>query len=306
MIVAVMILLFLVFLLFLLGCKLAAFAMHIQRQSLEDARAWQEAHYDLSWYDPLEKNDYVVDCKDGYRLHVEFLKNPVSTTRYILLSHGYTDNRFGSLKYAKMYLDLGFHVIAYDLRGHGANDPTFCTYSARESQDLSDLILDSRRRYPEATFFGIHGESLGAASSIAVLRFHPQIDFVVADCPFSEITSVIQAGMKSMHIPPVLAHLVSLCARIRYGYSFHTMRPIDSLPGNTVPILFIHGAADTFIPPHHSQDMAKVTSGYSEVHLIPQAPHAASILTAPQAYKTYVQDFLQTVEDREKRSQPCI
>ena len=40
--------------LILMGFFLANYAMTGKRQTLEEARAWQEEHYDLSWYDPLE------------------------------------------------------------------------------------------------------------------------------------------------------------------------------------------------------------------------------------------------------------
>ena len=124
----------------------AGYSMRVRPQTLEEARAWQEDHYDLSWYDPLDKADYTVTCDDGYVLHAQILYNPAGTDRYVLISHGYTDNRFGALKYAKLYLDLSFNVIVYDLRGHGLNEPTFCTYSVRERKDLLAMIRDSRTR----------------------------------------------------------------------------------------------------------------------------------------------------------------
>ena len=275
-----------------LGFALAGYSMGIRRQTLEDARQWQELHYDLSWYNPPAKSDYTVKSYDGYVLHAQLLQNPQKTDKFILISHGYTDNRFGALKYAKMYLDLGFNVIVYDLRGHGENEPTFCTYSVRERKDLLALILDSRRRYADMALLGLHGESLGAATSIAVLGEKPPVDFVVADCGFSEIISVFKDGLRKMHLPSFLTGLASLCARIRYGYSFSAMRPIDSLAGNAVPILLIHGAEDRFIPPTHSEKMKAATRGYAEIHLIPGAAHARSMLTAPESYREYVLAFL--------------
>lgn len=273
------------------GFFFATSSMSIRRQTLEKARKWQEDHYDLSWYDPLEKTDYQVTSYDGYILNVELIRNTVPSDKFILISHGYSDNRFGSLKYTKMYLDLGFNVIVYDLRGHGENEATFCTYSARERKDLAALIQDCRDRYQPA-IFGIHGESLGAATSIACLEEKPQIDFVVADCGFSDISNVLKGGVKSMHLPEGLVSLSSVCARLRYGYSYDMMRPIDSLADNEVPILFIHGAEDTFILPENSERMKKETKGYSELHLISEAAHAASVLTAPEEYREIVEAFL--------------
>ena len=200
-----------------LGFFLADFSMKIRRQTLEQAGQWQSEHYDISWYDTIKKQDYTVKSYDGYVLHAQKIFNSQPTDRYVLISHGYTDNHIGSLKYTRMYLDLGFNVILYDLRGHGENEPTFCTYSIRERRDLEALIRDSRARYLEAKLFGIHGESLGSATSIAVLEYKPPIDFVVADCGFSEITTVMQGGLRGMHLPAWLVHWASVCAKVRFG-----------------------------------------------------------------------------------------
>ena len=291
MLIALIILAVLVVLAIAAGFFFASSSMSIRRQTLDEARKWQEDHYDLSWYDPLEKTEYQVTSYDGYVLNAELISNPIPADKYVLLSHGYTDNRFGSLKYTKMYLDLGFNVIVYDLRGHGENEPTFCTYSVRERKDLIALIRDCRDRYQPAVL-GIHGESLGAATSIACLEDKPQIDFVVADCGFSDISNVLKGGVKSMHLPEGLVPLASVCARLRYGYSYDMMRPIDSLADNEIPILFIHGAEDSFILPENSERMEKETKGYSELHLIPGAAHAASVLTAPEEYQEIVEAFL--------------
>ncbi len=289
------VLLILVLLILALGYFLSVFSLSIKRQTLEEARAWQEDHYDISWYDGLDKTDYTVPSYDGYLLHVQLLRNPRPTDRYVLISHGYTDNRLGSLKYTRIYLDLGFHVILYDLRGHGLNEPTFCSYSIRESRDLDLLIRDCRRRYPEASVFGIHGESLGSATSVACLKYRPPVDFVVADCGFSEIISVMQAGLRGMHLPPAMVHVASLWTRLRCGFFYRRMRPIDSLADNEVPILFFHGEQDDFILPFHSRDMSRATKGYSELHVIPGAGHAASVLTAPEEYRRCTEAFLKKI-----------
>ena len=224
----------------------------------------------------LEKTDYTVSGYEDYILHVEYLKNPVPTTRYMILSHGYTDNRMGSLKYVSMYMDLGFNCIIYDLRGHGENESTFTTYGIREALDLKSLIEDTKTRYSDITILGLHGESLGAATTITSLKYKPQIEFAVADCGFSDIDNVLREGYRNAHVPVFLVDLADLGAKIRYHYSLKDMRPIDSLDDNTIPILFLHGEEDTFILPKNSMDMADRTKGKHELHLIPKAGHAES------------------------------
>ena len=266
------------------GFYLARFSMTGKRQTLEEARAWQEEHYDLSWYDGLDKRDYTVTSGDGYALHCQLVCSPAPSDRYVIISHGYTDNRFGALKYGKLYLDLGFNLIVYDLRGHGLNAPTFCTYSVRESEDLNAVIADARARFGGMKALGLHGESLGAATTVAVLKYAPAVDFAVADCGFSEITPVLVGGLRAMKLPGGLVRVASACARLRYGYSFGRMRPIDSLAESRVPVLFIHGAEDDFITPDHSRRMYDAARGEKQLVLIPGAKHANSVLPDPAMY----------------------
>lgn len=271
---------------------LPSFVMTGKRQTLDEAFAWQSEHYDTSFYEKLQKTDYTVAGDGGYTLHAELIRNDVPSAKYIILSHGYTDNRMGSLKYVPMYLELGFNCIVYDLRGHGENATDFTTYGIREARDLKCLVDDTRTRYPDLALLGLHGESLGAATTVTVLKYQPAVDFAVADCGFSDIENVLRTGYRKAHLPSFLFDVADFAGRLRYHYSLKDMRPIDSLDANTVPILFIHGTDDSFILPKNSEDMARRTKGAREVRLIPGAGHAESILTAPAEYKQYVGAFL--------------
>ena len=271
---------------------LASFVMTGIRQTLDEAMKWQSERYDTSFYNDLDHTDYTVRSFDGYELHARLLRCPDHSGKYVIISHGYTDNRIGSLKYAKMYIALGYSCILYDLRGHGLNQSTFTTYGIREGQDIAALIKDTRQRYSDIVQLGLHGESLGAASTVTSLQFKPEVDFVVADCGFSDIDNVLREGYRNAGAPVFLVDVADFGAKMRYHYSLKKMRPIDSLDGKEIPILFIHGADDTFILPKNSEDMAKRTKGYSELHLIQGAGHAESMLHAPDEYGKIVENFL--------------
>lgn len=296
----VSLILIIIALLIVFGRLLSDLLMGIKRQSYAEARAWQEEHYDLSWYDITDKQTYKFNSFDGYALNVQLLICPEPSEKYVIISHGYTDNLFGALKYAKIYLDLGFNVLVYDLRGHGENEPTYCTYTVRERKDLRDLIKDTRARHPEMEVLGLHGESLGASTSIAVLNYQPEIDFIVSDCAFSEIRSVLEGGLRSMHLPPALLNLAGFFVKLRFGVSIDQMRPEDALKGNKVPILFIHGQNDDLIPQVHSEKMITETDGYRDLRLIKGAGHAESVITAPEEYAEYVKEFVTEVLENKR------
>lgn len=298
-IIIIIVILILIALLIIAGRLLSNMMTGIKRQSYAEARAWQDKRTDLSWYDIIDKQTYKVNSFDGYALNAQLLINSRHTEKYVIISHGYTDNMMGALKYAKIYLDLGFNVLIYDLRGHGENEPSYCTYTVRERKDLRDMIKDLRSRHPDMVALGLHGESLGAATSLAVLNYQPEIDFVVSDCAFSDISKVLKDGLRAMHIPVFLVSFGGFFVKMRFGVSLDSMRPIESLKGNRKPILFIHGKNDDLIPPFHSEMMIAETEGYRDLRLIPGAGHAESVFTAPEEYAQYVKEFLQKVyEDK--------
>ena len=274
------------------GNYLASLSAGGKRQTLEEALEWQRGHYDISFADDLETFTYTVDGYEGYTLHAQFFKNPQPSGKYIILTHGYTDNRYGNLKYMKMYLDRGYNCVIYDLRGHGENEPAPCTYGILEAKDLLAMIKDTRERFGEDIVLGLHGESLGAATTATVMQYHPRVDFAVADCGFADIENVLKGAVAYNHLPTWFTDVASVFFKLKYGYSYNQMRPVDSLAGNHVPFLFIHGAEDTFILPSNSARMSEATSGYSELHLISGAKHASSVLTDPALYAQYVNGFL--------------
>ena len=281
---------------------MATYITKINGQTLEEARKWQDNHYDTSFYDSLKKKDYTINSYDDYLLNVQFVKNPKDTDKYVILTHGYTDNRIGTLKYMKIYLDRGYNCIIWDLRGHGLNRKTYTTYSIRESKDLLMLIKDTKKRYGENIHLGLHGESLGSATSVAVLQYKPQVEFAVLDCGFADIENVLRLAMKNAKMPGAVFEAASAANQVIHGNSFYEMRPIDALNTNTVPLCFIHGAADDFIIPDNSKRMAAATKGYSEVHLIDGAGHAGSVLADPEKYREYVNGFLDKVESGELKN----
>ncbi|MBE5871139.1 MAG: alpha/beta hydrolase [Lachnospiraceae bacterium] len=273
---------------------LPTYIMTGKRQTLEEAFLWQSDHYDTSFYGKLDKTDYTITGAEGYVLHAELLTNPEPTARYMILTHGYTDNRKGALKYVPIYLRAGFNCVIYDLRGHGENKADFTTYGIREGMDLKAVIEDTKKRYPDLSVLGLHGESLGAAATIACLKYRPDVDFAVADCGFSDIRNVLERGFRNAHLPAeAMFQLADLGAKIKYHYSLKEMRPIDSLYENEIPLLFLHGAEDSFIIPQNSRDMEKATKGMADVHLIPRAEHAVSVLVQPELYEKYVSEFLE-------------
>lgn len=278
---------------FILG--LASQMANPKVSTLEKEMSWEKEHKLWGEYDDYEKEDYIVKGLNDYDLHVTLVKNPIPSDKYVIISHGFKSNRYGAVKYVDSYIDLGFNCIIYDMRDHGENEKATVSLGQFESEDLYKLIEDTYNRYGNIKL-GLHGESMGAATSLMVLAKKPKVDFVVADCGFSNLYDLIYKVYDLAKTPFVLPS-VNTAMKLRYGYDMKKTSPKDALVGNEVPICFIHGEADTFILPENSQVNKAATSGYSELHVVPNAAHAQSREVLGEAeYRSIISDFLKNID----------
>ena len=242
------------------------------------------------------ENEHYVTSFDGYKLWVGFVPGNRESKHYVVLSHGYTSTRYGMYKYVALWRRMGYNCVIYDNRGHGVNPRTGCSFGLRESKDLMAVIEDTYNRYGQDIHLGLHGESMGSGLQVMSLAHKPRVDFIVNDCGYSDILSVLRWKVQeSFHFPAVLADLASPFAKIFHGYSFNEVRPIDCLKDNEIPICFVHGAEDNFTHKWHSEKMYEVNKGYKELHLFEGADHAECIVVDTPRYKKMLEAFMAKV-----------
>ena len=216
--------------------------------------------------------------------------------RFVIISHGYTYNRHGSMKYASVFRRLGYNCVIYDDRNHGENEKSVTTFGRDESKDFMAVVADTRRRFGKDIALGCSGESMGTGLTITALQYKPEVDFVLADCGYADLANVIYNTVKNkFHLPSFCAPLGGAIANMLYGFNYMTPRPIDYINNVDIPICFAHGGDDDFIFPENSMRMHEAYNGYSEYHEYPGAIHALSIDSDPERYYKMVEDFLQKV-----------
>lgn len=248
-------------------------------------------------FDSYDKEDYTVEGKDGYVLHATFVSTEATrgTGRYVIICHGHTSSRYGAVKYANCYIKLGFSCVIYDARSHGENAYDKCTLGYVESEDLKHVIDDTRARFVNVKILGLQGESMGSTTCIHSLRFDPHVDFIVSDCAIIGTYEVLYDCYKNVH----LQFLVPFCwlfGKLVYGIDFKQTDARKYLADNKTPILFIHGAGDTFIKPYNASvlyDIASKGSAHTELIFVEGAGHARSREVAGfEKYTGYIGKFL--------------
>lgn len=83
--------------------------------------SYYKSSFDYKRFESIEKYDVSVKSNFGYKLSGTYIFNPVPTKDTVIIVHGVTGNRWEGMKYADMYLDLGFNVFVYDSRYHGSS-----------------------------------------------------------------------------------------------------------------------------------------------------------------------------------------
>lgn len=278
------------------GAVIAWIVVHGHRQSFEESWGWQMNNVSgIDWVRREFFKDYTVSDDDGYTYHVSLLSAAPPTNKFVIFAHGYTDTRFGMLKYLPHYRRLGFNCIFFDERGHGENKRVPCSYGVKEVKGLLAVIDDTKKRYGNIKL-GIHGESLGGATVLFSLKYDlkGKVDFVVDDCGFCDIVPVLKSAMRNTRVPPFFVYPASLMAKLIYGTSFSEAKPLNAVLNskNDIPLLIMHGGSDSFIPYWHSEKVNSAYKSYHELHIFNGAEHAVSSIHNSDEYFNVLESFI--------------
>lgn len=259
-----------------------------------------KGYLDIYQYNNYNKENILVKSFDEYELNGEIIYNENNQfEQFVIFTHGFTYSRYGSIKYIKMFLKKGYNVVIYDLRNHGLNQRTFTSMGKNESKDLVEVIKYIKERFNNP-IIGLHGESLGASTSLMALELYTDIDFVIADCGYSNLKELLCYQLKhNFKLPYYFINIANILNRIIYKYNFNDILPINIVKNSSVPILFIHGDSDNFTPKKMSEDMHGINPN-NEIYIAKNSDHASSFSSDPHKYEEVVIEFLNKVNRVER------
>ena len=214
--------------------------------------------------------------------------------RAVILSHGWTSNHVTMLAYGKIYLELGFNVVAFDHRFHGKSDRTVnCTMGLYESKDLIGLGRFVRTKFPEDTVWGLQGESMGAATVMQAAPDMEWLSFAVEDCGYSSVRAQMAASLDNRKLPhfPVL-NFGGFILKHRYGLDMDKVDAVKAMKRTEIPMLFCQGDHDTFVPTRMIYDVYGAKKDKKRMQLFEGSAHAESVWDHPEQYKEVLSAFL--------------
>lgn len=256
-------------------------------------RETRSKRYDEVWYANVPKSEQWIESENGYPIKAIFLE-PHDTNRYVVICHGVTESKVNSFRFARMFERLGFNSVVYDHRRHGDSGGKTTSFGHFEKFDLKAVVKALELHVGPDLFFGIHGESMGAATTLLYGGMEDTADFYISDCAYSDIYEQILHVMRTTTpLRTTLAlRLASLFMKMRDGYSISTVSPRESVQNIQSPVLFIHSVNDEFVLPKMSEELYALKKGPKELKLFDEGAHAQSFNMNSEAYERVVAEFL--------------
>lgn len=258
-------------------------------------REKESGRLDLIKYESLPKREVLIPSPFGYNLKAVACE-PHKNNRYIIISHGVTENKMNSIKYMNLFLERGFNAVIYDHRRHGESGGKTTSYGHYEKFDLKAIVDWLKAEKGPDIQVGIHGESMGAATMFLYAgMLEDGADFYIADCPFSDFKEQLAYRLKTeMKLPAKLfLPVADLFLRMREKYSIADVSPISVIENIRKPILFIHSEKDDFILPTMSEALYEKKRGPKKLYLAANGIHAQSFNENREDYEKVIDEFLE-------------
>jgi pimeloyl-ACP methyl ester carboxylesterase len=215
----------------------------------------------------------------------------------MIFFHGYRSSSSRDFSCAlKMYMNLGFNVLLVDQRAHGRSEGKLITFGIKESRDVVSWIEFLNKKYsPEKIL--ITGMSMGATTVLLAAgnnKLPENVKGVVADCGYTSPVEIIKSVAKNFlkikadfFIP-----FLNVFCLVFGGFSIMNVSTVKSLKNCELPILFIHGEADTFVPCEMSRQAFQVCGNKCRIETVEGAYHGMSYLADENRISNAIKDFV--------------
>jgi uncharacterized protein len=260
--------------------------------------------------------------RDGLRLHARWLPSePTEEWRpdpyeAILLLHGWTGSVAPDLVELGPALRQTAGVLGLDFGGHGGSDDAPTTFGLREVEDVAGALawLGERGIRRVALVGSSMGGIIAIASvvslgdgSLAAADHDPDRPAAEVEAPRPRIVAVVAESVAAdLRIPianridlPVggpirrlLAGRAFAAASREVGGDIRAMEPGRVIGLVEVPLLLIHGDADTTVPPADGRRLVALAGPSAEHWLVADAGHGGAHRTAPDEWDDRVSRFL--------------
>ncbi|MHB8891303.1 MAG: alpha/beta hydrolase family protein [Candidatus Limnocylindrales bacterium] len=179
-----------------------------------------------------------------------------------VLVHGWESARDRTLPHAQVLHAAGFHVLTFDVRGHGTNSAETLPLSVGEYAADARAAVAAMLARPDVSRVAILGHSMGAAGSLVAAAGVADIAAVVAVATPADPYRLTRQTFRLARLPipgPVAWPLAWLTTRVYLRPRGHTIPSVSAtraIREIEVPVMLVHGDQDGIVPVGHLARLA--------------------------------------------------
>ena len=249
---------------------------------MKRARAMPRERMEITSHDGKKLVGYYYEYKKGAPIEILF--------------HGYQGDGERDLSGGiDRCFRIGRSAVIVDQRAHGESDGSICTFGIKERLDCVAWANHIAKRFGDDAKIILTGVSMGAATvMLAAGEALPKnVVSVLADCGYSSAKEIIIKVIDDMKLPSKLLYpFVKLGARIFGGFDLEETSPMEAVKKTKLPIIFIHGDNDEFVPCSMSQKLYDACGAdHKRLVFIEGAGHGLAFPQDEEKYLTALLDF---------------
>lgn len=237
----------------------------------------------------------------GQKLQGYLMRPEKPSDVYVFGSHGYRSDGKGEWCYfAKHYVEeLGFNLFFVDHQAAGESEGELIGFASHESKDSLKWLNYMTENFGEDIQIILHGISMGSATVMLMSgndKLPSNVKFTIADCGYTSAFDEFTYKIDSLKLP-LKPLMPALCAinRKRAGYDFRKdTNALEAVKNAKVPMLFIHGDKDDFVPTYMVYLLHNACSAeYKDIFIVAGADHARSYHVDKKGYEAKVDEFIE-------------
>ncbi len=253
------------------------------------------------WLEDYGYKKYNMINADGNMLVAYHLQPKKKSNVYVFGSHGYRSDGKGEwCFFAKHYVEeLGYNFFFVDHQGAGESTGQYVGFSSFESRDSLQWLEFMNKKFGSDIQIILHGISMGSATVMLMTgskKLPDNVKFTIADCGFTSALDEFTYKLTNLGVPtkPIIPHIVNKNLR-RAGYHFqHDTNALGAVQYAKVPMLFIHGDKDAFVPTYMVHQLYdNCGAPYKDKLIVEGADHAESYHLAPEKYEKKIDEFIE-------------
>ncbi len=237
-----------------------------------------------------------TESYDGLHL-VGHLRGCDDPKRIIIAMHGWRSTwsrDFGII--ADFWQDNNCIVLFAEERAQGNSEGEYMSFGLKERYDCLAWINKVNEIYNEELPIYLGGVSMGATTVLMTAGFElpENVKGVVADCGFTSPDDIWKYVVrKGFHLPygRVQSSFADKISKNKSGVGAKAYSTTEALKSCRVPILFIHGTDDSFVPVSMTYKNYKACTSPKHLLIVPGAEHGMSYIENKDGYESAIKDF---------------